>query len=206
RETLSLADSRTSKAMCDMGAREAPREAPLAASAPLAGEIPLIGRTAELARLRPLVETIDHGRGRVLLLLGEAGVGKSRVMAELAAVAARQGHSVFLGRCYEAERILPFRPWVDALRCTDIAGAVTGLAALWRAELARLFPELAPEAVDPGGSSPDQSRLFEAVAQLLVRLCASRPLTVVLEAIHWADEMSLGSSASSAGPFEPTRS
>src|SRR5215831_5386727 len=52
RETLSLADSRTSKAMCDMGAREAPREAPLAASAPLAGEIPLIGRTAELARLR----------------------------------------------------------------------------------------------------------------------------------------------------------
>ena len=175
----------------DPQAQRAAREAPGVASGPLASEIPLVGRTAELARLRPLVDALGQGRGHVLLLLGEAGVGKSRLVAELAASAAREGHAVHVGRCHEAEQILPFRPWIDALREADISDAVTALAAPWRVELARLFPEVAPGGVDPGGRPPDHARLFEAIARLLACLCASGPLALVLEDVHWADEMSL---------------
>jgi hypothetical protein len=166
-------------------------EAPGAASGPLASEIPFVGRTAELTRLRRLVDAMGQGRGQVLVLLGAAGVGKSRLVAELAASVVREGHGVHVGRCHEAEQILPFRAWTDALREADISDAVTGLAAPWRVELARLFPEVVPEAIDRDGRPPDHARLFEAIARLLARLCASRPLALVLEDVHGADEMSL---------------
>src|SRR5262245_4856227 len=83
---------------------------------PAAGQPPLVGREPDLARLEEALERAVAGRGRLVVLTGEAGIGKSRLAAELTAAAARRHARVLIGHCYETERILPFAPWVDALR------------------------------------------------------------------------------------------
>jgi predicted ATPase len=154
----------------------------------------LVGREAELAELRGALEAVTWGRGRVALVVGEAGIGKTRLIAEVAALALARDARVLLGRCYESARILPFGPWVDALR-TGHALAETevldGLSTVWRTELARLFPELAERRPADAAGAEDSLRLFEAMAQLVVALARARPLVLVLEDLHWADEMSL---------------
>jgi len=156
-------------------------------------ETPLIGRESELARLREALESARRGRGQLLALLGEAGIGKSRLIAELAIEAPPRGARVLVGRSYESEQILPFAPWADALRTGGVIHDVEVLAdlsAIWRTELTRLLPELG---MDPhsGAEDGEYLRLFEGVAQLVSRLAARQPLVLVLEDLHWADEMSL---------------
>lgn len=159
-----------------------------------AAETPLIGRETELVHLRRMLREILRGQGRVVLLTGEAGIGKSRLIEELAAEATRHGCRVLLGRAYETEQILPFRPWVDALR----AGAITsepdvlaGLPPGWRGELVRLFPELSAPGVRPPITPQDHVRLFEVVDALVAHVAARQPLILALEDLHWADELSL---------------
>ena len=86
-----------------------------------------------------------EGHGQVVAVIGEAGVGKSRLLAEVAAEAVARGGRVLVGRCHEAEQILPFAPWVDAFRTGHVdrdTEAIEGLNPPWRTELARLLPEL----------------------------------------------------------------
>jgi DNA-binding SARP family transcriptional activator len=157
-----------------------------------ARESPLIGRGAELSRLREALAEGARGRGQVVLVLGEAGIGKTRLLEELAAEAEARGARVLLGRAYESEQILPFGPWVDAIRTGKVLAETEVLQALgpaWRAELTRLFPELAGPGLPPG--TGDLRRLFEAVAELVSLLAARQPLLLLLEDLHWADEMSL---------------
>ena len=132
-------------------------------------------------------------------MIGEAGVGKSRLAAELVAAATRRRQArVLIGRCYETEQILPFAPWVDALRTGQVLEDREFLDTLepgWRAELGRLLPEL-PQAPDlsalPRSARGGNARhLFEAINELLKRLARRQPLVVVLEDLHWADEMSV---------------
>ena len=125
------------------------------------------------------------------MVLGEAGIGKSRLVAELVGEAMRRGGRLLLGRSYESEQILPFAPWVEAFRT---GGAVSpqvleSFGATWRAELGRLFPESVDTGAQPDGEA-DQRRLFEAIDQLLRHLAAREPVLLVLEDLHWADEMS----------------
>jgi len=154
-------------------------------------ETPLIGRSTELGTLRNAFAESQWGRGGVIAIIGEAGVGKSRLVAELARTAAEQDARVLLGRCYESEQMLPFGPWVDALRAGQVVPGDPALLALepaWLAELARLFPEIVagfPAAGD------DARRLFESVVQVIRSLATRQPVLVVLEDVHWADEMSL---------------
>jgi DNA-binding SARP family transcriptional activator/tetratricopeptide (TPR) repeat protein len=152
----------------------------------------LIGRERESALLRALLEDVRHGGGAVVAIEGEAGIGKSRLLTELAADASRSGMQVLLGRCHESEQILPFGSWADALRAAGTLredGALRELDPVWRAELARLFPELArPDLPVP---SNDARRLFESVARLLDVAAAATPLVFLLEDVHWADDMSL---------------
>lgn len=154
-------------------------------------ETPLVGRATELARLRHLYEDATRGRGNVVVISGEAGVGKSRLVAELATDALARGGHVLLGRCHQSTQILPFGPWVDALRLGGVIGAamLDGIGPAWRAELARLLPEAAVPGLPAASENP--LRLFEAIGQLVQQVARTRPTVVVLEDCHWADEMTL---------------
>jgi predicted ATPase len=122
---------------------------------------------------------------------GEWGVGKSRLVAAVVARAAERGGHVLLGRAYESEQILPFSPWVDALRAGRvIPHMVQELNDPWRMELARLFPELGRGDTEPPAGE-DYVRLFEAMTRVVQYLASGQPLLVVLEDLHWADDMSL---------------
>ena len=160
---------------------------------PAVHETPLIGRQAVLDQLTHTLEDAVRRQPGVVLVAGEAGVGKSRVVGELGSRAEALGGRVLVARCYETEQVLPFGPWLDALRKAGLTAedrALRELDPVARGELTRLFPELGPP---PNPlAAPDNPRpLFDGVAALLARLTARAPLVVVLEDVQWADEMSL---------------
>jgi DNA-binding SARP family transcriptional activator/predicted ATPase len=175
-------------------AHAVPAEAPAPPDEPLPRELPLVGRETEIDRLREALNRAWEGHGQVAALIGEAGVGKSRLLAEVAAEAVALGGRVLVGRCYEAEQILPFAAWVDALRAGRVEAdkdVLEGLNPLWRTELARLLPELGVSGHGPGQSPVDYRQLFESVAQLVRHLVLHQPVVLILEDLHWGDEMSL---------------
>jgi len=155
-------------------------------------ETPLFGRQADLARLQQWLVDVTLGRSHVATVLGEAGIGKTRLVSTLAAEAIAQGCRVLMGRCHESDVILPFAPWVDACRGGRLGLDEEVLGALHparRAELARLLPEAGRPGLPRASDSP--LPLFESLTQLLEQLAARQPLVLVLEDMHWADEMSL---------------
>jgi DNA-binding SARP family transcriptional activator len=154
---------------------------------------PMIGRDAELARLGHALDAAGQRGKRLIAVLGEAGIGKSRLLAEFASSALDRGARVLLGQSYHSTAILPFGPWIDALRRDGIVADVTriGLDAAWQRELARLFPELGKGEREFATNPEDASRLFESIAQLLERLAARQPVAVLLEDVHWADGMTV---------------
>ncbi len=154
----------------------------------------LIGRDAEVADVTAALDSVFAGRGRVVVVLGEAAVGKTRIAAEAAALALARDASVLAGRCYESAGILPFGPWADAMRDGDVLAethVLDGLNDALRGELPRLFPELGVGRAHGAAGGQDHLRLFEALTQIFVVLASERPVVVVLEDLHWADEMSL---------------
>lgn len=159
-----------------------PAVMPPASRAPAAA--PLVGRTAELALLRAaLADVRNRRRQRVLLLTGDSGLGKSRLLSELVADTRRAGGTVLDGCAYEIESGRPFGPWIDALRRLPAVsvGAALGV------ELAPLLPELS------GGAGGDTSRdrLFAAVAELIAeRGRVAPPVLLVMDDCHWLDEAS----------------
>jgi DNA-binding SARP family transcriptional activator len=173
-------------------ARPAQRETPVAVAAPEISvtDTPLIGRTQEMQRLSNAWDEARQGRALLGVIVGEAGIGKSRLTAEVARGVLAGGGAVLLGRSYEGEH-LPFGPWVDAMREGGLVGqGKTTLAASARGELSRLFPELGA----PGGApsrADEYVRLFEAVAALLGTIAERAPLLIVLEDLHWADDLSV---------------
>jgi len=150
---------------------------------------PLIGRQVEMAKLHGALDAIgSRTQGAFVLIRGEAGVGKTRLLEALAEAGSARGSMLLVGRACESSQVLPFAPWVDALRMANVAGDETLLSELapaFRSELGRLLPEL-----PPGAPSNDALRLFASVHELLGRLAARRPLVLLLEDLHWADEMS----------------
>src|SRR5262245_39293849 len=163
------------------------RQTPRTRQAELVEEGPLIGREGELAQLRRALDEVRSGLGRVVVIIGEAGVGKSSLMTAGAAAAPEQGGRMLQGRCYESQQVLPFGLWVDALRGGGVsqeAETLQGLGPVWRAELSRLLPEIGTP--DLPAPSDDLTRLFESVAQLVERLTIRAPLALVLEDVHWA--------------------
>ncbi|HUG37682.1 MAG TPA: AAA family ATPase [Candidatus Limnocylindrales bacterium] len=157
-----------------------------------AAETPLFGRQVELGRLRELLEAAIGGRGNVATVVGEAGIGKTRLVTALVADAMSQGCRVLIGRCHESDSILPFGPWVDACRSGQVSHDEEILGTLHptrRAELARLLPETGMAGLP--SASDSALPLFESVAQLIEQIAARQPVVLVLEDLHWADEMSL---------------
>lgn len=158
-----------------------------------AAEAPLIGRQAELGRLREAARRmIDAGGGPVMLVTGEAGIGKSRLIDELVTDAMATGLGILVGRCHESEQILPLRPWIEALRSDGAAlnaGTRAQLSVTARAQLVPLFPELQHPGDAPGASA-QPGLLFDPLLELIGTLAAERPRVVILEDLHWADAMS----------------
>jgi predicted ATPase/DNA-binding SARP family transcriptional activator len=155
--------------------------------------LPLIGRDAEVHRLTQALAKACASDGQVIALLGEAGIGKTRLIAALREVMARRGARTLIGQSHETERLLAFGPWVQAIREAGIveSRALESLGAGWIADLSYLFPELRqPEWPLP--SEPIEAlRLFDAMTELVKSLAARQPLALVLEDLHWADETSI---------------
>ena len=161
--------------------------------AALSSDISIIGRESEVERLTTLLDATARGQGRVVAILGEAGIGKSRLTRELAAEMERRDGRVVTGACHDAERTLPLHPWVEALRRGGLGGQVSLSA--WPApvqnEILRLFPEIDPDRI-PGAPREDSAlQLFEGLTRLVTGVAAARPLLVVIEDAHWADTTSL---------------
>lgn len=168
--------------------------------------LPLVGRVEQLHRLREALADIEKGRGRGVLLAGDAGVGKTRLLSEITADAAERGHLVLTGRCLDLhEGGLPYLPFTEALGSLaasgdpDVASAVAA-----RSALSTLIPQTPSvpsgrEALVRAAASEQdvrrvrtehdlgQLRLFDAVLGVLSDLARHRPVVLVVEDIHWAD-------------------
>ena len=158
---------------------------------PNAGRGALVGRDAEVSAFRVALDETMRGSTRMLSLVGDAGVGKSRLVTALVADARARGARVIVGRCHENERMLPLAPWIDALRAARLTAeddAVRALDPVWRTELSRLLPELGSP---PVTAPDDRMRLFEAVTKLAEVMAARDPVVIVLEDVHWADDVSV---------------
>ena len=157
-----------------------------------ADDTPLFGRETELERLRTVLEQAVKGHGSLAVIIGEEGIGKTRLLGALASEAVDQRCRVLIGRCHESDSVLPFGPWVEACRNSGLSRDHEVLGKLTperRAELSRLLPETHA----PGLPHPSDSdlRLFEAVTELIEAAATREPLVLMLEDLHWADEMSL---------------
>ena len=159
---------------------------------------PFVGRSSELDTLRTLLPRAEGEGRRVVLIAGEAGSGKSRLVREFAVEAAAGGARVLYGACDAAVRS-PYRPFIEGLdqlvRTTD-AGELGGALGSAGGELTRLLPELGGVVGDlqpPVQADPDteRHRLHLAVADVLARVSRARPVLLVLEDGHWADGPSL---------------
>jgi class 3 adenylate cyclase len=163
----------------------------------LAGGV-FVGRERELERLREAVDAALGGRGSLQLLVGEPGIGKTRAAEELATFARVSGARVYWGRCREDEGAPAYWPWVQAIR--SYARESDPVALAWQlgagaAEVAQLIPEVAEKLdIEPANGSDSEEarfRLFDSVTSLLLAAARDRPLVVVLDDLHWADEPSL---------------
>jgi|GEM_PF-438122 len=159
---------------------------------------PFVGRARELDALRARWEQAMQGQGGTVLIGGEAGVGKTRLVEEFAAMVRWRGGMVARGRCYEPERMLPYQPLAEVLRdlTAQEGGAVPALPAWARAELARLIPELGAPPVWRGTLAgplqPErQAILFHATVTFIHHFAAHTPLLIVLEDLHWATDSTL---------------
>ena len=152
----------------------------------------LIGRAAQLDAIHRCVNRAFNEEPVTVLLSGEAGIGKSRLVAEAAAAARRLGFSIIQGNCFEQDAALPYSAVLELLRSAfasrqedlmQLIGPLSG-------EIAKVAPELLPGVVALPVVDPDQEkrRVFHALAQVFVRLAARQPLLIVVEDLHWSDE------------------
>src|SRR6266568_4128896 len=133
----------------------------------------LVGRASQLATLQLLVEQAKRGEGHLVLISGEAGIGKSRLVAEVKTSTTSQGFLLLQGNCFPTDVTYPYAPLLD---------------------LFPLLPELVPDQAMPLlPLEPEQEkrRLFAVLANFFLRLSASSPLLLIIEDVHWSDSTSL---------------
>ncbi len=153
-------------------------------------ETVLIGRNDEMNRLRKICETVVNGAARILLICGEAGIGKTRLAEELTAYADKLGWNTGAAACYAGGGRLAYAPVSALLNSPAIYPALKTLDAVWRKELSRLLPELFPEndahtAPAPLSESWQRQRFFEALAR--AALASGRPILLFIDNLQWCD-------------------
>jgi tetratricopeptide (TPR) repeat protein/transcriptional regulator with XRE-family HTH domain len=171
---------------------------PGTASAAASDTAPFVGRSDEYGLLTGLITRITTGAGYTVLIEGEAGIGKSRLMREVARYAGALGLPTLATNCYEIERATPYQAVIDLVtRALDHApaAALRNLAPVSLAELAALVPEVGerfPGLPQLSNDFPEarQARLSRAVGQLLEAASGGRPSIVMVDDIQWADDAS----------------
>ncbi|HYM96040.1 MAG TPA: AAA family ATPase, partial [Candidatus Sulfotelmatobacter sp.] len=150
----------------------------------------LVGRESELSDLEDALLATLRGEGGVVIVGGEAGTGKTRLVNTLATRARSLGCVVVSGACSEADLSLPYLPFLEAignhLQTEDLAQLRDRLGSA-ADELAQLFPQMGRPAAPPGEATQAKLRLFESILLLLRDAARSRALVLILEDIHWAD-------------------
>jgi predicted ATPase len=163
-------------------------------------QLPLVGRSNEWLAIVDWYSGVQAG-GRLLVLEGEAGIGKTRLAQDFLAYARQQGATAVTAQCYQGESSLAYSPFIEGL--TEVITAEgpgdnwRALPDFWLAEACRLVPDLmrlkpdlpSPSPLDsPGG----QSRFFEAISRLIQALCGHSPPGILfLDDIYWTDEATL---------------
>ena len=165
----------------------------------LAGGV-FVGREREMDDLRAGLDDSLSGHGRLVLLVGEPGIGKTRMTEELATWAKMRGAQVLVGRCYEGEGAPAYWPWVQVIRSyihdRDADSIVSVMGTQGAAEIAQIASEIReriPGLEEPAELDPEQARfrLFDSIATFLRNGAKAQPLVVVLDDLHWADKPSL---------------
>lgn len=156
----------------------------------------IVGRAPECDALCQLVERVKSGRGQVALVCGEAGIGKSRLVAEAKAYAAAQNFLLFQGTCFQMDSSYPYAPLLDLLRSSAARVPLAPDPDPVVVAFARLLPELAPFLSTPPPaplSDPEQEkrRLFAALVHYFEERASGRPVLFVIEDLHWCDDTSL---------------
>ena len=151
----------------------------------------LVGRRHELGVLERALEAVEGGPARAVGLRGEAGIGKSRLLAELATRAKERGHLVLAGRAAELERDLPFALLIDTLDRRLASEPPRRLDDEHLAQLALVLPAVAGmPGVEPPQSPDGRHHVARAVRALFELMARQRPVTVLLDDVHWADAAS----------------
>ena len=158
-----------------------------------------IGRQKELAVLTTALNDALAGRGQMVMLAGEPGIGKTRLAQELASLSEQRGARVFWGWCYERQGAPPYWPWLQLIRPyvdETEADRLRGEMGAGASDIAEILPELRTKLVGlepPHVSVPEQARfqLFFSITAFLKKLSQVQPLVLMLDDLHWADESSL---------------
>jgi class 3 adenylate cyclase len=158
-----------------------------------------IGREGELERLQTELSDALGGRGSLVMLVGEPGIGKTRLADELAVHARIRGVPVLRGHCHETEAGLPYLPFVEAMRQhaaerpDEVLRSELGEGAADVAQLVSEIRQRLPDLPEPAAADADSERyrLFESVASFLAAAAEPAGLVLVLEDLHWADRPTL---------------
>jgi len=153
-----------------------------------------------MASLHAALEEALSGRGRLVMLAGEPGIGKTRTAQELSVYATQRGAQVFWGRCYENPGAPPYWPWVQIIRsyvCERDAEQIRAEMGGAAADIAEIVPDVRHALPDlpsaPPLTDPEQARfrLFDSVTTFLINAARGQPLVLALDNLHWADRASL---------------
>jgi AAA ATPase domain/Cyclic nucleotide-binding domain len=167
---------------------------------PLRSRTAFVGREEERGLLRRYLQQARNSQGRIVIIAGPPGIGKTRLARETGEEARQQNFLAMAGNCYDREDSVPFVPFVELLEGLLAralkAAAVRQIFGEQAGEVARLLPQLRrllPELPPPLQLSSEQSRreLFNAITDLIGRQSARNPLLLLLEDLHWADEGTL---------------
>ena len=162
-------------------------------------QLEFIGRQREMKELRAALEDVKSGNGRLKMVTGAPGIGKSRTAQEVAKQAEECGFQTFWGRCYEAQGAPPYWPWIRVLRAyveQCDAEQLRLLMGAGAADIAEIVPELRerlPDLKPPTPLEPEQARfqLFDSITTFLKRSAQLKPMLLVLDDIHQADRPSM---------------
>jgi predicted ATPase len=162
-----------------------------------------IGRQLDLNALQLLIDRDISGQGQVVLLSGEAGIGKSRLVSEAKTYAASHNVLILQGNCFQTDHSFPYAPFLDLFGSYFMKSApisVTDDMKPLLSELSRLLPDVAllfPDLVSTSSASvmadPEQEkrRFFAVMTHFFTGLAAQQPILLIIEDVHWCDDLSL---------------